>query len=206
MCCCLLCTTHCGAWAMTQACALDWESNQWPFGSRPVLNPLSYAYASQGITPCFQVKCHKDSLTTMLRLSYLTSRDQRKILQLFFKLRVILFLLHLLFLAWQKSHNHWAYGSCSGWLKIFTFVLLELNTNKKIEKGISAHLISVLTELQCFWSKIIQILGLEPYFCFDFSLNGLIYFIFYCIFSITIYPPIPSSTSTHPFPPRPYLF
>ena len=30
-----------GTWPATQACALDWESNQQPFGSQPVLNQLS---------------------------------------------------------------------------------------------------------------------------------------------------------------------
>ena len=41
---------HTGDLACTQACALDWELNQWPFGSQastqPALNPLSHT--SQG--------------------------------------------------------------------------------------------------------------------------------------------------------------
>ena len=35
-----------GTWRITLACALDWESNWWPFGSQTALNPPSHA--SQG--------------------------------------------------------------------------------------------------------------------------------------------------------------
>ena len=42
-----------GTWPTTQACALDWELNWQPFGSRPMLNPLSYT--SQGLLVPFKL-------------------------------------------------------------------------------------------------------------------------------------------------------
>ena len=58
-----------GTWPTAQACALDWESNQWPFGHRQTLNPLSHT--SQGFFFIFRVDHNPYQLhRVVVRINY----------------------------------------------------------------------------------------------------------------------------------------